>query len=58
MLRLPKFLPLLASEGVIAKGRRRTGGTGVCLFAVTNFVPCANVEVPSENANAQDLTVQ
>jgi hypothetical protein len=51
-------MPLLVSAGVYAKARLKTGRTDLSPFAATNSVPCANVEIPSENANAQDLAVQ
>jgi hypothetical protein len=55
---LPDFLTLRVSTGGFAKGRLQTGSTGPALNAATNKFPCANVELPSENANAQDLAVQ
>jgi len=55
---LPDFLTLRVSTGGFAKGRLQTGYAGFAFSATTNKCPCANVEIPSENANAQDLAVQ
>jgi hypothetical protein len=55
---LPDFLTLRVPTGGFTKGRPQTGRAVFAFKAATNKDPCANVELPSENANAQDLAVQ
>jgi hypothetical protein len=55
---LPDFLTLRVQTGGFTKGRPQAGYAGPAMYAATNKFPCANVQIPSENANAQDLAVQ